>query len=155
MDYQIKLARESDMMDVFELANDPLVRKNSFHQNQIKIEDHKKWFSAGLKNKNCYFYIIRSDVDFIASVRFDLVEENQFLIGIQIAEKFRGRGLASRIIIDTTAKLFAEKKPKKIIAHIKTDNVGSLKSFLKSGYKITDKSQKNNSEFYILENEFL
>lgn len=148
MDYKISQAQESDMMEIFELANDPLVRQNSFNQNKIEIEGHKKWFSAALKNENCFFYIIRSDGDLIGSVRFDLEKENQFIIGIQIAEKYRGKGLASKIISDAGTKLLEAKTGVKIIAHIKKNNAGSLKAFLKSGYKIIEESQ-----FYILEYE--
>lgn len=150
---EISLARESDMIDIFELANDPLVRQNSFNQEKIAIENHKKWFSAGLKNENCYFYIIREGHELVGSVKFDLAEENQFIIGIQIAKNFRGKGLANKIIVDTSSKLLAVMQGTKIIAHIKENNEGSLKAFLKSGYKIIGKSQKNNSEFYILKYE--
>lgn len=153
MHYAIKPAQESDMMDVFELANDPLVRQNSFNQNKIEIEGHKKWFSSVLKNENCYFFIIREDSDLIGSVKFDLEKENQFIIGIQIAEKYRGKGLASNIISDAGAKLLETRKGAKIIAHIKENNAGSLKAFIKSGYEIVGKSQNNNAEFYILEYE--
>jgi RimJ/RimL family protein N-acetyltransferase len=106
-------------MEIFELANDPLVRQNSFNQNKIEIEGHKKWFSAALKNENCFFYIIRNGADLIGSVRFDFEKENQFIIGIQIAKKYRGKGLASKIISDTGAKLLDARSGAKIIAHIK------------------------------------
>jgi RimJ/RimL family protein N-acetyltransferase len=148
MDYKITLAQESDMMEIFELANDPLVRQNSFNQNKIEIEGHKKWFSAALKNENCFFYIIRNGADLIGSVRFDFEKENQFIIGIQIAKKYRGKGLASKIISDTGAKLLDARSGAKIIAHIKKNNDGSLKAFLKSGYKIIEESQS-----YILKYE--
>ena len=147
----INLAKESDMLDVFELANDPVVRKNSFNSEKIELENHKKWFLAGLRNQNCYFYIIREDAGFVGSVRFDLEKENQFIIGIQISKQYRGKGLASEIIENSSLKFLDSKPNSKIIANIKEDNVGSLKAFLKVGYKVIGNSQKNNSPFYILE----
>jgi UDP-2,4-diacetamido-2,4,6-trideoxy-beta-L-altropyranose hydrolase len=150
---EISLAKESDMMDIFELANDPLVRQNSFNQSEIEIEGHKKWFLNGLENQNCYFYIIRENLDLIGSVRFDLAEKNHFIIGIQISKNYRGKGLASKIIIDTSLKLLEARKDAEIIAHIKENNEGSLRAFLKAGYKIISNSQKNNFKFYILKYE--
>lgn len=45
-------AKLEDMMDVFNLANDPEVRKNSFSQKQINLEDHKIWFSKKICDQN-------------------------------------------------------------------------------------------------------
>jgi len=147
----ISLAKESDVIDLFELANDPIVRQNSFNSDKIELTNHKKWFLEKLNNSNCYFYIIRNDNDFIGSVRFDLEKENQFIIGIAIVEKYRGLGLAGKIISDTSLKFLNSRKSAKIIAHIKETNQGSLKAFLKANYKIIGNSEKNNAPFSILE----
>ncbi len=148
---KISKAQESDMMDVFNLANDPVVRSNSFNQNKIELLDHQSWFRGILQNQRCYFYIIRSESDFVGSMRFDHYKENRFIANIQISEKFRGKGLAAKIIQDATLRFLQEERSAKIVANIKVDNLGSLKSFQNSGYRIIDKAEKNNSEFYILE----
>lgn len=151
----ISLAKESDVLDLFELANDYVVRQNSFNSEKIELENHKKWFSMKLKDQNCYFYIIRENTDFVGFVRFDLenIEEkkDQFIVGIGIVEKYRGRGLASKIIDDASLQLLSSRKNAQIIAHIKENNQSSLKAFLKANYKIIGNSEKNNSPFYILE----
>lgn len=149
MSYKITPVTESDLMNLFGLANDSVVRENSFNRNKITLEEHKKWFSNKLSDKNCYFYTVKRGDDFIGSVRFDLSEENNFIISIQIAEKFRGQGLAAKIIGDTTAQM--TKLNKKIIAHIKCNNEPSLKVFLSANYKIVGTAKRNDSDFYILE----
>jgi len=151
----ISLAKESDVLDVFELANDSVVRQNSFNQEKIELINHKKWFLAKLKDSNCYFYIIRENTDFIGFVRFDLEKlgekNDQFIVGIGIVQKYRGKGLASKIINDASLQLLDSRKNAKIIAHIKENNQSSLKAFLKANYKIIGNSEKNNLPFYILE----
>lgn len=150
--YKISLAAQSDVMDLFELANDQEVRNNSFNQGNITIEEHKKWFEEKLKNKNCYFYIIRQNHDFIGSVRFDSDEENQFTISIQIAKKYRGKGLSGKIISDATGKFLSVKSDAKIIAKIKCSNLASIKAFTKSGYEIiTTESACDDYQFHVLE----
>lgn len=151
----ISLAKESDVIDLFELANDFVVRQNSFNEEKIELENHKKWFLGKLRDTNCYFYIIRENADFVGFIRFDLEKakekKDQFIVGIGIVEKYRGKGLASKIINDANLQLLDSRKNAKIIAHIKENNPSSLKAFLKANYKIIGNSEKNNSPFYILE----
>lgn len=148
MKYEIRPISESDILDLFNSSNDPLVRQNSFNQNPIKFEDHQKWFATKLADQNCFFYVVRSGTQFVASIRFDLDENQRFVTSIQIAQDFRGQGLASAIINDAVSILLLEKPLSPIIAYIKKGNESSLKAFLKSGYEIT-----NDSEIYTLKYE--
>ncbi len=43
------------MKDVYELANDSVVRQNSFNSNEIKYDDHIKWYLNKINNKDCIF----------------------------------------------------------------------------------------------------
>lgn len=56
----LRLARKSDLMDIFYLENDEMVRFYSFNQNQISLENHKKWFEKILANKKAKIYVYKS-----------------------------------------------------------------------------------------------
>lgn len=70
-------AKLEDMMDVFNLANDPEVRKNSFNQKQINLEDHKIWFNKKISDQNCLLLISKINDDFVGSIRFEQDTINQ------------------------------------------------------------------------------
>lgn len=134
---QIKLATEKDLMDVFNLSNDPEVRKSSFNSKDIKLEDHKKWFINKINSPDCIFYIVKDNMkNFIGQVRFDEVQDKEFVIGISINKSFRGKGLGSLIIKVSSDKIIKENNANKIYAYIKKENNASLKSFLRADYII-------------------
>ncbi len=151
MSLKIEFAKSSDMLDLFDLANDDVVRKNSFNQEKIDIENHKKWFAQKLNDKNCIFYIARFNGEFCGYIRFDKDENNKFVTTIHLVDKFRGKGLGNLIIKEATAQINLQEKSI-FLAFIKKENEGSLKSFLKAEYKIIDENcQKNGFKCYLLE----
>ena len=149
---QIRLATLDDMKDVFELSNDDVVRENSINQNKIEWDDHVKWFENKIKNRSLFYIIENQNNDFVGQVRFDLCPEA--VISISITKRFRGMGLASKIInqCSNISKL------NKIIAYVKKDNLASQKSFLNAGYKYESADEvcfkyvlKKNSVYIIAE----
>lgn len=144
--FNIRLANENDIIKVFELSNDDVVRTNSIKKNKIEWEDHINWFNNRIKKVEEPFYIIENEKeDFIAQVRFNKENEG-FVISISIQKDFRGKGLASKIIAETCKKII-DLYSLPVIALIKPKNTASKKSFLKAGFlKIQD--IKINNEYY-------
>lgn len=143
--FKIRLADSDDIKKVFELSNDMVVRENSINQNPIKWDEHVKWFNETIQSQNVLFYIIETcDSQFIGQVRIKKGEEN--VISISISEKFRGKGLASKILQESALMSGLEN----LTAYIKKENNPSLKSFLNAGYEISNIVSINNLEFYKL-----
>lgn len=133
MNISLRLAKKKDLMKVFYLSNDDLVRENSFKPNKIKLTDHKKWFLDKLKDKNTLILIAEQKECFVGQIRFKFEKEN--VIGISISPEFREKGLGSQLITEGL-KYVKKTKPeiKKITAYIKTDNIASVKTFEKAGF---------------------
>ena len=151
MNNQIKITRATidDMLDLFELANDPEVRKNSFNQEKIDLETHKKWFNNRVDNDDFLLLVARNGVNFIGSVRFEKDIDNKFIISIQIHKNFRGKGLGKKLLQNAIKKLFNHKENPIIIAKIKSNNLSSIKIFSDSNFKIIENNQKE--QFIVLE----
>ncbi len=154
--FKIELAKQSDMLDLFDLANDPLVRTNSFNQENLILKDHERWLAQKLSDKNCYFYILRQGIDFVGCVRFDKVGDSEFVIGIQLHKNFRGNGFGAKIIALATQKIYDVKKQILITAYIKKENKASYKSFVEAGYLFIDDNlfYKNNLCYLLQKNNF-
>lgn len=155
VDFSIKCAEETDLMDVYNLSNDPVVRANSINKEPILLENHIKWFESKINDENCVFYIVRNleNNDLIGQVRFakEIDSQNQYVISISIAENFRGKGLGSKLLNETSKKLVNFKEKSSIIAYIKKENAQSYKSFLNAKYIVIDEVSINNEEYYKLE----
>ena len=145
---KIRKANMKDCNILFEWANDPLSRKNSFYPAQIKYESHKKWLAEKFEQKNNIFYIIEFDNQKAALVRFERKKE-ETVIGIHIDKKFRGRGLASEFIIKASRK-YLVKNSEKISAFIKVENMASIKSFTKAGFQFERETEINKQKCLLL-----
>lgn len=132
----VKRASEKDVTALFELANDKLVRQNSFSTDYIKWEEHVNWFNSVLNNLNRKLYVFYVKGDFIAQIRFDENHEENFaVISISVVPSCRGFGVASLLLKKSLAQYSLENKYcSKIYAYIKNANIASQKSFINAGF---------------------
>lgn len=147
-----KKATEEDVITVFNWSNDPEVRKNSFQSNPILLQDHKDWYSKKIKDKNAYFLIALIKEEPAGIVRYE-IGLDKATIGILVDKKFRGQKMASTILIKS-AELYFSNHKLPIFAYIKKDNLPSVKSFQRAGYKYYNEEviDGSNSYIYRLEN---
>jgi len=132
-------AESKDMELIFNLSNDQTTRENSFSSALIDIEAHKIWFEKKLIDQNTTILIAELENKILGIVRFEEKEEYD-VIGILVAEEFRGNGLAE-ILISNTTNQYIKKNCRRILAFIKSQNLASIKSFKNAGYKFLKKNQ--------------
>lgn len=132
----ITRAMLEDEKFLFELRNEPEVCAASWNSELVQWDNHVVWFRNSLANLNRSFFILRSDSgEPVGQVRYD-VDGTGAEVGVSVSNKFYGRGYASTGLRKTT-KIFFESFPKVLVifAHIKLDNVASIRTFEKAGYK--------------------
>lgn len=144
----VRRAVSSDLMFAFNLANESLVRANSYNSKKIDIEGHTKWFENQLQDENTDFYIIEFKKDPIGQVRFNL-EEDHAVIGISLIEQSRGMRLSPGALRKSVHKFVSNKKIP-VFAYIKKTNKPSIKSFERAGFTIVKEVVINDSESYLL-----
>lgn len=127
----IRRAVEEDVRKVFELSNDPVVRANSIHTEQIAWESHVAWFSRMLANEDVVFLIVETPgKDFVGQVRLVRLDE-KWEISISIAAPFRGKGLSSEILLRSVEIVGL----RKTCAFVAAENTASRKLFESCGYR--------------------
>ena len=133
----LRLAVKEDMDLLFEWANEPLVRKNSFSSETICYEEHKTWFERLLQNKNCRQYIYIYDGKETGQVRLTADGEN-VEIGYSICAEMRGQG-HGRKLLELVCRHVQQDFPEvqKIIGKVKPENTASQKAFVKAGFEET------------------
>lgn len=131
----IRRAKESDMMFYFVLRNEEGVRKASFSgEEEIGLETHTSWFLNKIKNPNCYMFVAVEDDKTIGQIRID-IESGTGETNISIAPEGRGKGYAPIIIREASVIVFKNvPEIELLVAHIKPDNVASIKSFERAGF---------------------
>ncbi|HRE40715.1 MAG TPA: GNAT family N-acetyltransferase [Ignavibacteria bacterium] len=143
-----RFATKEDCELVFSWINDPLVRQNSYNSDTIPFETHKNWFLGKIENPDSFYLIFYFNNIPAGQVRIDKNSEN--IIGILIDKNFRGKSLSSEMLV-MAVNHFKTIYPDEIVtAHIKFDNLPSLKSFLKAGFAVKEEKEINGSKSYIL-----
>ncbi len=129
-----------DAKDIFHLANEDIVRKNSFTQDKIEWADHLKWFKEKLADNNCLLFVVDGLGCFAGQVRFDInADQSEAVISIGLRENIRGLKLSSFIINESLKKLVKlHNKVKLVKAYIKDENVPSIRSFEKAKFKFLE-----------------
>ena len=148
----LRKATINDSKLIFDWSNDDLVRQNSFNSEKLIFENHKKWFTEKLQESNQLFLIAIVDNKEAGLIRFNIEEKNA-VIGIVISNRFRGKQLASRLLIASSKEYF-KTNTLPIFAYIKKENSASIKAFQNAGYSLFKDTRVNEHEsvIYQLEN---
>lgn len=134
--YFLREARTSDVDLVFEWANDPEVRKQSFHSEPIAYSTHTAWFSSALQAKDMRMYIMVSEDRPIGQVRLNLKADGTAEVGYLIAPAYRGEGWGKRIIELVERQARNITGVRQMVAWVKASNIASCKIFEKCGYSV-------------------
>lgn len=116
-------------------ANDPTVRQNAIQGAQIRWDDHLTWFSAKLSDPESRIFIGTISDSAIGQVRFDIDRRSdEAEIDISLAPEWRGKGLATGLLLHAEAVWRGHFPTARPIARVKTTNHSSLAVFRAAGY---------------------
>jgi UDP-2,4-diacetamido-2,4,6-trideoxy-beta-L-altropyranose hydrolase len=131
----LRSAVKDDCRMLWEWANDPEVRKNSFSSAPIPWEQHLPWFETKLSDpRYLIFIILDRGNNPLGQVRFETVDL-EATISVDIGRKHRHQGYGPAGIRTACRLLFREFKIIKVHAYVKPDNPASSRAFLQAGFK--------------------
>lgn len=148
----IRRAEINDITKYYEWVNDPYVRKYSFNSNLVTWEQHEKWFTSKISDPNFTFFILDNlNNESIGQVRFQKIDDSNFLISISVASEYRGSGYGEKILKLSCDHFKLEHKSINIHAYIKIENVGSKIIFEKTGFVFKEQViYNNNNSFHFI-----
>lgn len=131
--------RKADATDVdllFEWANEPEVRKNSFNSELIDYSVHTKWFNKVLSSDNIEQFILMDDDTAVGQIRIN-INEDEAEISYSIGAEFRGKGYGKRIVKELEEQIKTSyPKIQKLIARVKPSNIASKRVFESEDYEL-------------------
>lgn len=130
----IRKAKESDLMFYFSLRNEESVRQASFNSDKIDFKIHSNWFLNKIKDPNCYLFVAVKNDKPIGQIRID-ISGKAGETNISLFPEGRGKGYAQIIIKEASDVVFKNVPEVEFLAaHIKLDNIASIKSFKRAGF---------------------
>jgi UDP-2,4-diacetamido-2,4,6-trideoxy-beta-L-altropyranose hydrolase len=132
---RLRLVTAGDRQLLFQWANDPAVRNNSFHSKAIGWEEHCAWLTAKIQDPACLMFLAFLDGGRpLGLARFD-IQGHSAIVSVSIAAELRGRGWGARVIRKACEAFFAARPVARVNAYIKQDNVASQNAFAKAGFR--------------------
>jgi RimJ/RimL family protein N-acetyltransferase len=134
--YSLRLANDCDLEIIFNWANDPITRRNSFNQEIIPFETHEKWFREVLDDPMQMLYIFEKKGEPIGQIRFS-VRDNEAEISYSISPEKRGCGYGKAMIEAAKERIHRDfPAVKRIFGQVKTENRASAKCFEKNEFDL-------------------
>ena len=131
----VRRANDGDAQVLWEWANDPETRAQSFSQEPIPWDDHVRWLDERLLDPATTFYIATTPTgDAIGQIRLDRRASGDAEISLTVGPRWRGRGYASAVLREA-CRVYREETRIPIVAYIKPDNEPSLRSFAGAGFE--------------------
>lgn len=130
----LRLASFEDINILYDWANDPITRMNSFNSTQIPYETHVKWFHKMMLDEDVLQFILMCDNTPVGQARLS-INGSDAEIGYSIDSKYRGMGygkMLCQLLIDKVREEYPQIK--NLIAQVKPQNVASLYCFQKCGF---------------------
>ncbi|WP_147818860.1 UDP-2,4-diacetamido-2,4,6-trideoxy-beta-L-altropyranose hydrolase [Salidesulfovibrio onnuriiensis] len=129
----VRPAEETDCAPIWQWANDPVSRTNSFDSSEIPWESHCKWFTAKLEQKDCRMLIGMNQNNVpVGVVRVEFVK-GEHVISVNLSPQFRGVGLGSALIKAGCEHCCRDGRMA-ITAYVKPENAASRKVFAAAGF---------------------
>lgn len=130
-----------DARAVFELANDPGVRRGSFHPEPIEWTEHERWFHAKLIDPASIYLLALAHDTLAGQVRF-YVEDRTATVSIALAAAYRGRGLGS-LVLERGLEHLRRASPlvQAIRAFVRPTNAASKRMFEAAGFALVARTE--------------
>jgi UDP-2,4-diacetamido-2,4,6-trideoxy-beta-L-altropyranose hydrolase len=133
--------RPADMDDcqlIWEWANDPEVRRQSFSTEYIPWEKHVVWYRNIMSSPDCDLFIVcNSGNEPIGQVRFECSKESAVISG-SVDKRHRNLRFASAVIKGACCRVFNEREVKIINAYVKPGNTMTVKLLERAGFVLQD-----------------
>lgn len=132
---KIRKAKKEDIIFLYNLRNEPIVRQSAFNTDAVNWQTHQKWFDKKLRSKKTIILIAEKDSEEIGQIRFDFERKTKIAeVDIAIKAKWRGKGYGLKLLKQGCKYAFGALKIKEITAHIKAGNKISVRIFSKAGF---------------------
>lgn len=134
MSLQIRPVCDADCWTLYEWANDPDTRANSFRPEPITPQEHRHWFRSKTHADECWWWMLEANGVPVAVARYDICG-HELEANVTVAPEYRGNGYGTKILEISTRLALQESGAKRCRALVFVDNAGSVKSFERAGYE--------------------
>lgn len=137
-DLMLRLARASDSRLLWEWANEPAARANSFRPEPIAWAAHQEWFAARLASADCRIWIMEAGGHPVAQIRYERCAGDGARISYSVDAAARGRGFGVAVL-ERSFLLAVQALDVPWVSGVTfAENIASSQAFRRAGFELVD-----------------
>ena len=139
---KLRIAENSDLMDLYAWRNHIHTRQMSFTNTKISLKEHTKWFKALVVDPSKTILISECEGEKIGSIRFeyDVKGKACWNVSIVIAPDWRSKGFGYLFLREAIRFHFNINRNAIIEATVNKKNMASIKLFEKCNFILANHS---------------
>lgn len=148
MELYLRKANALDKKIVYDWANDPLTRQNSFQSAPISWESHEKWYEEVMESMvsselpQTVLYICMNVMQPVGTVRIR-IDEKKAVISYQVAPECRGLGYGKKMLLLLEEEIRKHYPGLQVLeAEVKPENQASSHIFCQLGYEMENREKE-------------
>jgi UDP-2,4-diacetamido-2,4,6-trideoxy-beta-L-altropyranose hydrolase len=146
----LRLACQEDAVTLWQWANDPVTRRNSFEDRPVPWDGHFRWVTEKLTAPDTRIWILEKDCVPVGQIRCDRIDGDTAQISYSVDRAHRGKGLGAYLLSSSFERACTELDVKRIEAHVLVQNSESLRSLEKAGYQRLTTHIRNGKDSFVL-----
>jgi len=150
---RIRPARLEDAEIIWQWANDPVVRANSFNRESISLDAHIEWYRKKLVSSDACIWLVELDQVPVGQIRYDRVDSDTAEIDFSVVHLYRGRGLGTRVLLLSHRLACDELQVKRLRGTVFSSNGPSVHAFTKAGFECVGQEQVQGVSCFIFEKD--
>jgi UDP-2,4-diacetamido-2,4,6-trideoxy-beta-L-altropyranose hydrolase len=140
-----------DCQRILDWRNHPLVRAQSFSDEEIDPQAHVRWFANKLGEPSCRMFIAEDALGTpVGQLRFDF-DGGDALVSLSTAPTMTGRGVGTAMTRLACQWIVSNAPGTRAVARVKPNNIASLAMFAKAGFRLVKTATDERGEYQRLE----
>jgi RimJ/RimL family protein N-acetyltransferase len=147
--FYLRPATPDDCLLLWQWANDPVVRRSSFHTQAIDWTEHEAWYVEKLASPDCRIWIMHIGALPVGQIRYERIGGDAAEISFSIARGFRGKQLGTRLLEASGEQALRELGVRWLQGAVRIDNEASCRAFLKAGFDRTKQEGRDGTPHWL------
>ena len=142
-------ARGADAERLLAWRNDPETRRWYLQRSRVPRRDHEGWLAMKLADRSCRIYIVEERGVPVGQMRIERAGRGAAEMSLSVDGAARSRGIGTAMLKRAEAAARRELRVKKLLAHVRPENVPSAIAFLRAGFRFTGLERRDGARTYV------
>jgi UDP-2,4-diacetamido-2,4,6-trideoxy-beta-L-altropyranose hydrolase len=135
---RLRAASQEDVLLLWQWANDPVTRRNSFVPEPISWTVHKPWYAEKIASPDTRFWILEYLHVPVGQIRYHRTDVHTARINFSVAPAYRGRSFGTQLLRLTPDLAGQELGVRAVEGITFVENRASNHAFLKAGFEVIE-----------------